>query len=61
MYPDVEVGETINITNVLTDADGNPITNALLTIMVDGKSYTVRTDTQGRWILSYKKPYIFKS
>ena len=44
----------MNITGVLTDIDGNPVANALVTVMVDGKSYTVRTDSQGRWILSYQ-------
>ena len=54
MNPDAQIGEIVNITGVLTDVDGNPIANALVTVMVDGKSYTVRTDAQGRWLLSYQ-------
>jgi len=54
MNPDVRIGEIVNITGVLTDEDGNPIANAVVTVMVDGKTYTARTDAQGRWILTYQ-------
>jgi len=53
MHDDVKVEETVNITGIVTDEDGNPVGNALVTVMVDGKVYTVMTDSEGRWILSY--------
>jgi predicted outer membrane repeat protein len=52
--PDGEVGQTINIHGVLIDENGELIANALITVTVDGKKYTVTTDENGRWTLPYK-------
>jgi hypothetical protein len=51
---DVKVGKTIDITGVLTDNNGDPIANIGFNVIVDGKTYTVTTDKNGRWVLSYK-------
>lgn len=52
--PNATVGQTIIIHGVLLDEEGNIIANALLTVIVDGKAYTVTTDENGRWSLPYK-------
>jgi len=50
----VIVGNEINITGVATDENGDPIANTELSVTVDGKTYTVTTDSNGHWILVYK-------
>ncbi|MDR2967583.1 MAG: hypothetical protein LBU74_06510 [Methanobacteriaceae archaeon] len=49
----VKVGQKINITGTATDKNGNPIANTIITVTVNGKTYTVTTDGNGNWILSY--------
>ncbi|KZX16358.1 hypothetical protein MBCUT_09100 [Methanobrevibacter cuticularis] len=50
----VKVGKTITIDGVLVDENGNPIANAPINVTVDGKVYTLTTDSNGRWSLTYK-------
>ncbi|MBZ9570649.1 carboxypeptidase-like regulatory domain-containing protein, partial [Methanobrevibacter sp. TMH8] len=55
VVPDnVSTGKTVNITGIVTDDDGNPLDNVVITVTVDGVSYNVTTDSNGRWILAYK-------
>jgi len=51
--PNGKVGKTTNISGILIDEDGNPIANAQVTVIIDGKSYTVTTDENGHWNLLY--------
>ncbi|KZX17009.1 hypothetical protein MBCUT_04120 [Methanobrevibacter cuticularis] len=50
----VKMGKTITIDGVLVDENGNPIANAPINVTVDGKVYTLTTDSNGRWSLTYK-------
>jgi len=50
---DSKIGQTINISGVLVDENGNQIANAKVSVIVDGKTYTVITDSNGRWNLPY--------
>ncbi|WP_169805415.1 beta strand repeat-containing protein [Methanobrevibacter cuticularis] len=54
----VKVGKTITIDGVLVDENGDVIANALITVTVDGKVYTLTTDSNGRWSLTYKPTHI---
>jgi len=51
---DIRVGKTINITGTLKDGNGKHIIGARVSVTVDGKTYTLTTDSKGQWILSYK-------
>ncbi|WP_157082538.1 carboxypeptidase-like regulatory domain-containing protein, partial [Methanobrevibacter cuticularis] len=51
---DVKVGKTITIDGMLVDENGNPVANAPITVTVDGKVYSLITDSNGRWSLTYK-------
>ncbi|KZX17428.1 hypothetical protein MBCUT_02240 [Methanobrevibacter cuticularis] len=42
------------IDGVLVDENGNPVANALINVTVDGKVYSLTTDSNGRWSLTYK-------
>ena len=54
LVPDsVTVGETVNISGVLRDEDGNTIGNVELNLNVNGENFIVNTDKNGKWILSY--------
>jgi hypothetical protein len=50
----VKVGKTITIDGVLVDENNNPIANAPINVTIDGKVYTLTTDSNGRWNLTYK-------
>ncbi|KZX14502.1 hypothetical protein MBCUT_20740 [Methanobrevibacter cuticularis] len=50
----VKTGKTITIDGVLVDENGNPIANAPINVTVDGKVYSLTTDSNGRWSLTYK-------
>jgi len=50
----INIGEVVNVTGVVTDENGNPVGNTLVNVMVDGKTYTVMTNGQGRWVVSYQ-------
>ncbi|KZX15417.1 bacterial Ig-like domain protein [Methanobrevibacter cuticularis] len=39
---------------MLVDENGNPVANAPITVTVDGKVYSLITDSNGRWSLTYK-------
>ena len=45
------MGETPVISGRLTDKDGNPISEAELTVTVNGETYTVKTDKDGKYKL----------
>ncbi|MBZ9570049.1 right-handed parallel beta-helix repeat-containing protein [Methanobrevibacter sp. TMH8] len=51
--PDTKVNQTINISGVLIDENGNPVANAQLNVIVDGKIYNLTTDSNGHWSLPY--------
>jgi hypothetical protein len=53
----VKVGKTINITGVATDEFGNVLGNMVIQVNVDGKTYTLKTDKDGKWALAYKPTY----
>jgi hypothetical protein len=55
VYDNVTIFEIVNITGVVTDENGNPVGNTLVTVIAEGKIYTVMTDTKGGWILSYQR------
>jgi predicted outer membrane repeat protein len=50
----VKVGKTITIDGVLVDENDNPIANVPINVNVGGKVYSLITDSNGRWSLSYK-------
>ncbi|KZX17108.1 bacterial Ig-like domain protein [Methanobrevibacter cuticularis] len=50
----VKVGKTITIEGILVDENGNPVANAPINVTVGGKVYSLATDFNGRWILTYK-------
>ena len=54
IHDDVIIGEIVNITGILTDENGNPVENTLVTVIVDGKTHVVMTDAEGRWVVSYQ-------
>ncbi|KZX14565.1 putative outer membrane protein pmp6 precursor [Methanobrevibacter cuticularis] len=51
---DVKVGKTITISGVLVDENGNSVANVPITVTVGGKAYSLTTDSNGRWSLTYK-------
>ncbi|KZX17804.1 hypothetical protein MBCUT_00990 [Methanobrevibacter cuticularis] len=51
---DVKVGKIITFDGVLVDEDDNPIANAPINVTVGGKVYSLTTDSNGRWSLTYK-------
>ncbi|WP_157082411.1 beta strand repeat-containing protein [Methanobrevibacter cuticularis] len=51
---DVKVGKIITIDGVLVDENGNPLANAPIAVTVGGKVYSLITDSNGRWSLTYK-------
>ena len=51
--PNSKVGEETTISGILTDENGNPIANANLEVIVDGKSFSVKTNAFGVWVLKY--------
>jgi protocatechuate 3,4-dioxygenase beta subunit len=50
---DVKVGDNVNIRGRLIDEDGNPVTNADVTVTVDGVSKTVTTDSDGNYVATF--------
>ncbi len=48
---DVKVKDTISITGIVTDQNGDPIANTVINITVDGQNYTTMTDSNGSWTL----------
>ena len=50
---DIKVGQKINISGVAKDEFGNILANTILKVVVNGNAYTVTTDINGKWILSY--------
>ncbi|MCL2115282.1 MAG: hypothetical protein FWH29_03580 [Methanobrevibacter sp.] len=49
-------GDTISINGTLIDEKGDPVANVNISILVDGQSFTVFTNSLGEWVLSYT-PY----
>jgi len=49
----VKVGKTIDISGVVTNNEGNPIPHITIHVVVDGKTYTVTTNSHGEWVLPY--------
>lgn len=43
----------MSITGVLTDEFGEPVSNVDLEVIVDGKTYNVKTNSNGHWVLSF--------
>ncbi|KZX16546.1 hypothetical protein MBCUT_07800 [Methanobrevibacter cuticularis] len=50
----VKVGKTITIDGILVDKNGNLVANAQINVTVGGKVYSLTTDSNGRWSLTYK-------
>ncbi|MEA4956251.1 MAG: hypothetical protein VB038_00810, partial [Methanobrevibacter sp.] len=51
--PNGKVGQSMNITGVATDENGNALVNIQITVTVDGSSYNVTTNNSGVWSLNY--------
>ncbi|MBZ9570083.1 Ig-like domain repeat protein [Methanobrevibacter sp. TMH8] len=51
--PNSTVGKPTTIRGVAKDQNGNPLANVKLTVTVDGKVYTVTTNSAGEWSLTY--------
>ena len=51
---DVEYGEYTNITGYLVDDDWQNLIKTLVTININGKNYSTRTDTEGNFYYQYK-------
>jgi uncharacterized repeat protein (TIGR01451 family) len=51
--PKAQVGKAIRISGVVTDSEGNPVSNVKITVKINGKSYSVNTNKDGIWVLSY--------
>ncbi|MBZ9570587.1 hypothetical protein KQY27_03380 [Methanobrevibacter sp. TMH8] len=49
----VTVGKPTNITGIAKDENGNILANIELSVIVDGKTYTVTTNSNGEWTLTY--------
>ena len=47
------VGSNTTICGVVTDENGNPFANLLITINIDGMDYNVTTNSAGEWSLTY--------
>ncbi|MGL4670435.1 MAG: hypothetical protein ACRCVG_07600 [Methanobacteriaceae archaeon] len=47
------IGDNVNISGVLVDENNNPIVGANVTIVVDGVSWVVVTDSSGSFVLNY--------
>ncbi|KZX16427.1 hypothetical protein MBCUT_08130 [Methanobrevibacter cuticularis] len=54
----VKVGKTITIDGVLVDENGSVVANALVSVSVGGKVYSLKTDNRGRWSLTYKPTHV---
>ncbi|WP_157078601.1 beta strand repeat-containing protein, partial [Methanobrevibacter filiformis] len=50
---DTKVNTSININGTLSDEDGNPITGVTINVAVSGTNYTITTDAEGKWDISY--------
>uniref|UniRef100_UPI000A889A53 hypothetical protein n=1 Tax=Methanobrevibacter arboriphilus TaxID=39441 RepID=UPI000A889A53 len=48
----VKVGKPFTVSGVLT-SDGKPLANTIISVIVDGKTYKVTTNSLGVWKLSY--------
>ena len=49
---DVTLGENVTITGTFTDKNGKAISNSVVTVKINGKKYTARTDSKGVFTLS---------
>ncbi|WP_169805343.1 beta strand repeat-containing protein [Methanobrevibacter cuticularis] len=54
----INVGKTITIDGVLVDENGNVVANAVVSVSVGGKVYSLKTDNSGRWSLTYKPTHV---
>jgi len=50
---DTIVGKSTTIKGIAKDVNGNVLANAELTLVVDGKTYTIKTNSHGEWRLDY--------
>ncbi|MDR2966612.1 MAG: Ig-like domain repeat protein [Methanobacteriaceae archaeon] len=50
----VKVGETVNISGVASDENGNPLPNIALNLIINGQTFTVTTDNNGNWFFIYE-------
>ncbi len=51
---DIKLDETITISGNAYDENNNPLTNVKISVTVDGKVYSLKTDFSGFWSLKYK-------
>jgi protocatechuate 3,4-dioxygenase beta subunit len=56
----LRTGKTSTIYGILTDADGNPVANADVEVIIDGKLHKAKTNADGKWSLSYKSTNVGK-
>ena len=49
-----KIGNNATITGKYTDTSGNNLRNTPLTVTINGKKYTTKTDTDGKYTLTYK-------
>ncbi|BBL61113.1 beta strand repeat-containing protein [Methanobrevibacter arboriphilus] len=50
---DIKVNETVLISGFLSDENNNPISDAIISVIVGGESFNVTTDSDGGWGLNY--------
>jgi len=51
--PDAKENETITISGIATDEDGDPIGNTEITVTINNQSFNVTTDINGEWSLNF--------
>ncbi len=53
VVPSGNAGQSMNITGVALDDNGNPLAGVQLTVVIDGSSYNVTTDGVGAWSIIF--------
>lgn len=49
----VKLGQTISVSGVLVDEDGNFVANVAVKVVIGGKTFTTTTNERGQWIIAY--------